>query len=398
MTLGKKPTVFISSTCYDLRQLRANLKEFFQDGLGYDVLLSEYDSFPLDPQLSAVENCLRVVDERADVFVLVIGQRYGWVDKSGRSVTNMEFLRAQAKQIPIYVFVDKQILSILPAWEKNPDMDVTGIADSSKLFEFIRTIRSEMNLWTFSFETAQDIAGTLKTQIGYLFNDCLSLRLRATPSILKPKVRELSGQAFRTALIRPFFWPYKLFAHVLGDGLAVLANRRRDFIYGITLDPPRQLNSLQEVLDYIPMQTSQILRASDALSVVFNKALPEAIEAAESIGDAEGVIYCAQKILEVYALIIDWSLSFRTLVVEADPECGDIINTFAQMCSVTLEDIERFSGACAEKILTIPDDPKDDELPEKVELALKLTPPDLSAFNRAVDSLRLKHGLSLEDN
>lgn len=398
MTLGKKPTVFISSTCYDLRQLRANLREFFQDGLGYDVLLSEYDSFPLDPQLSAVENCLRVVDERADVFVLVIGQRYGWVDKSGRSVTNMEFLRAQAKQIPIYVFVDKQILSILPAWEKNPDMDVTGIADSSKLFEFVRTIRSELNLWTFSFETAQDIVGTLKTQIGYLFNDCLSLRLRATPSILKPKVRKLSAQAFRTALIRPFYWPYKLFAHVLGEGLEILADRRRDFIYGITLEPSHQLKSLEEVLDYIPVQISQILRAIDALSLVFNKAMPEAVEAAESTGDAEGVIYCAQKILEVYDLIIGWALNFKTLVVEADSECVDIINTFAQMCSVTLQDIERFSSDCTEKVLAIPDDPKDDELPETVELMLKLTEPDMSAFNRAVDSLRIKHGLSLEDN
>lgn len=73
MSLGKKPTVFISSTCYDLKQIRVNLREFFSDELGYDVLVSEHDSFPLDPQLSAIENCLRVVDERADVFVLIIG-------------------------------------------------------------------------------------------------------------------------------------------------------------------------------------------------------------------------------------------------------------------------------------------------------------------------------------
>ena len=58
---ARKPTVFISSTCYDL---------------GLEVLLSEYSSFPIDPSLGIVDNCLRVVQERADIFILIKGKTH----------------------------------------------------------------------------------------------------------------------------------------------------------------------------------------------------------------------------------------------------------------------------------------------------------------------------------
>lgn len=93
--LGSKPTVFISSTCYDLKQLRADLCKIIENEIGFEVLLSEYASFPLDPSLGTVDNCLRVVKERADIFILVVGARYGYRNESGKSVTNLEYLSAR---------------------------------------------------------------------------------------------------------------------------------------------------------------------------------------------------------------------------------------------------------------------------------------------------------------
>ena len=77
--------------------------------MGYDVLLSEYSTaFPLDPNVGTSNNCLRVVDERADILILIVGCRYGSVDETGYSVTNMEHLKKKKKSIPIYAFVDKK--------------------------------------------------------------------------------------------------------------------------------------------------------------------------------------------------------------------------------------------------------------------------------------------------
>ena len=98
--MAKAPSVFVSSTFYDLKQIRADLKDFITT-LGLTPVISEYDSFPIDPTLPAVENCLKAVDENADIFVLIIGGRYGTIKQHGKSVTNMEYLKARAKGIPI---------------------------------------------------------------------------------------------------------------------------------------------------------------------------------------------------------------------------------------------------------------------------------------------------------
>lgn len=97
MSILRKPSIFVSSTCFDLKQIRADIKAFIENDLGYDVLLSEQDSFPVNPNISTIDNCLNAVTGRADILVLVIGGRYGSVADSGLSVTNMEYLRAHAK-------------------------------------------------------------------------------------------------------------------------------------------------------------------------------------------------------------------------------------------------------------------------------------------------------------
>ena len=118
--MNTAPTIMVSSTFYDLRQIRTDLYTFISDNLGYIPLLSELPSFPVDPDVDTIENCRRRVEQNADIMVLVIGGRYGSIDsKTVKSITNLEFLAARAKGIPIYAFVDKSVLSILPVWKTN---------------------------------------------------------------------------------------------------------------------------------------------------------------------------------------------------------------------------------------------------------------------------------------
>ena len=62
--------IFLSSTCYDLKDLRADLKGALET-LGYSVWASEFPDFPIDPKLHNHDNCLLNV-ERADLYLLVI--------------------------------------------------------------------------------------------------------------------------------------------------------------------------------------------------------------------------------------------------------------------------------------------------------------------------------------
>lgn len=69
---ARRPSIFVSSTCYDLKQIRQDIREFIEEDLGYEAILSEYDSFPIDPDRDTINNCLRVVEQRADIMVLIL--------------------------------------------------------------------------------------------------------------------------------------------------------------------------------------------------------------------------------------------------------------------------------------------------------------------------------------
>ena len=38
---ARKPSIFVSSTCYDLKQIRQDIREFIEADLGYEAILSE---------------------------------------------------------------------------------------------------------------------------------------------------------------------------------------------------------------------------------------------------------------------------------------------------------------------------------------------------------------------
>src|SRR5215217_3451872 len=218
---GNAPTVMVSSTFYDLGQVRSDLLDFLQDGLGYGPLLSEFSSFP--------------VEQNADVLVLIIGGRYGSVDsESGKSITNLEYLTARAKGIPIYVFIDRRILAVLPVWRSNRDGDFSDVVDSNQLFEFVEQVRSTDLVWTHDFDRAQDIVSALRFQFAHLMQEGLRwrMKMRDQPLALQENLR---GEALRLALERPKAWEYLLFGQVLSDEVAANADLRREHRLGIVV-------------------------------------------------------------------------------------------------------------------------------------------------------------------
>ncbi len=395
MSLGKKPTVFVSSTCYDLKQIRADIKYFLEEQLGFEALLSEYNSFPLDPNAGTIDNCLRAVDERADIFILIVGARYGSVVESGHSVTNMEYLKAKAKGIPIYAFVDKSILSVLPLWRDNPSGNFQSTVDTPKLFEFVDTFRGSDRIWSFGFETAQNIIDILKVQLSYFFSDCLSLRQKTVKRQMSKKVLGLEGSAFKIIVLRPAGWEYKLFGQVLSDGLAELLDRRRDFNFGITLAIGKQLKTFSELMDYIVLKIDQLQRAMDVSTTIINKTLPDAFGEPGIAGNEDYIIYVANRLVEVYNSIIDWSLDFAAIGTEN--EFTGLVNSFSKMCEGTLEDIEKFSKEYCEMVESIPDNLPENAEPISLNITLKLSPPNTDEYYQELSKLQQKYGIEPEE-
>ncbi len=142
------PRVFVSSTCYDLKYIRENLK-YFINTLGYDPVLSEEGAVYYDPILDIQDSCLREIPS-CQMFVLMIGGRFGGTYKDTEdSITNNEYRKAIKSRIPVFALVDNSVLSDNSVYQKNkanPDIDENKIiypsVDSAKIFNFIEEVRT----------------------------------------------------------------------------------------------------------------------------------------------------------------------------------------------------------------------------------------------------------------
>ena len=101
--------VFISSTCFDLRDLRSELRQFLEAN-GMSVSLSEDPASPflVDPLENSVESCLNNLST-SDVVVCILDRRYGGIINSGEyhglSATHVEIRRARHERIPLFFFI-----------------------------------------------------------------------------------------------------------------------------------------------------------------------------------------------------------------------------------------------------------------------------------------------------
>ena len=197
-----------TSCVTDLRQIRDDLRQFIE-GLGYQPLLSEHPSFPIDPDATTIEDCRRRVEQDADVLVLMIGGCYSSIDATpNTSVTNLEYTSARHKRIPIYVFIDSQVLALLPLRKCNQASDFSEHVDSPWLFEFIEHVRTIDGVWMDEFRSARDITDALRTQFAFQQHTGLRLQRHTLGLADQDWFDTLYGEALRVAFDRPPAWEY----------------------------------------------------------------------------------------------------------------------------------------------------------------------------------------------
>ena len=199
--LMARPRVFISSTYYDLRHIRTSL-DAFVSGLGFDTILSEKGDIAYTPERPVDESCYREVGT-ADLFVLIVGGRYGAaasdqdIDDGANfyerydSITNREHAAAVEQDIPIYVLIDKAVNADYQTFRRNRDNSGINYAhvDSINIFLLIENILLRpRNNPVHTFERFADIEDWLREQWSGLFRELLQTRTRVQ------EIQTLSGQ------------------------------------------------------------------------------------------------------------------------------------------------------------------------------------------------------------
>ena len=379
-----KPVVFVSSTCYDLSQVREDLKDFISDDYGFEPMLSEFDSFPIDPCIGTFENCLSNVDNYADIFVLVVGNRYGYVTDAGKSITNLEYLHAKAKGIPLFVFVSKQIYNTLPLWRANKDGDFSTVVDNPQIFEFVSSIYDETHQWVYTFDNVRDIKKTLKTQFSLIFSDGLKLQHSLRDEKAQMLIGQIPAEALRVLVEQPFAWEHKFLAYVLKAEFENLKTDKWDLEYSI-FSGETIMFTPEELIDDISRKFNEALKITDMLGTLLNKTFQDAIGAPGVPSDLELMIYSSKRLAFLYRRLIAWSLYFKSLHV--DELFTKLLTLLYDMPKIVLEQIEEFVNTYYKEVTSIPD--VDDGVDREIKVTCVLDTGNTSEINEEIQNLSI---------
>lgn len=381
--LSKKPTVFISSTCYDLSNIRSQLKDMLEKEIGLEALLSEYPSFPINPTIGTVDNCLRNVKERADIFVLIIGKRYGNTTDNGRSITNLEYLSAKELNIPIYVFVHKDVMDNLYFWKKDKDKDFSSIVENVKVFDFVEEVRDIDKKWVQEYESENEILNYLKLQLMYLFNDSIRKRQEIIESNISQKVLENSSSiALNIILEKPRGWEYKFFFQILKEKIDLNEDAKRDFEYKVYIEKNTELDSIEDVIEWVIYKVDKFSDYITSLEYLMNEGIEKALNKPGEPADLEFLIYIADRLALIYLEIIKWKIDLDSSRIPE--ETHNLVKELYRVSDSPIEDIESYIVKSIEILKNLPS-----EIPEgeTINLSLILKEFEVETINREIERL-----------
>jgi hypothetical protein len=205
-----KPRIFVSSTYYDLKHIRNSLEAFI-DSLGFDSVLFESGDIPFHHDQPIDESCYAEI-HNCHMLVLIIGGRYGSPSSGSKvakakdvdaryerynSITRKEYENARSRDIPIFIFVEKNVLAEYQTYKDNRDNTSVKYAhvDSVNIYRLLDDILSQRrNNFIKDFEKFDDIVSWLRSQWAGLFADFLTNRIEETSlKDLAAQIAELSG-------------------------------------------------------------------------------------------------------------------------------------------------------------------------------------------------------------
>lgn len=186
-----RPRVFVSSTYYDLKHVRERIEKFISN-YGFESVLFESDKVTYELEKPIDESAYNEVT-LCHLMILIIGGRYGTSSSADSqnehkkyenefvSITRREFETAVSKNIPVFVFIDKNVYSEYQTFKENQDFlenlrnikDVNpkmkfkfAHVDSVNVFKFIDIVKSKP---IRTFDKVDEIENYLQNQIAGLF-------------------------------------------------------------------------------------------------------------------------------------------------------------------------------------------------------------------------------------
>lgn len=214
------PRFFVSSTYYDLKHVRERLEKFIEN-YGFEPILFESDKVTYQHGKEIDQSAYFEVG-LCHIMALVVGGRYGSPSSTEKvtearkkydddyiSITRKEFETAIARNIPILIFIDKNVYSEYQTYKQNQeffDMQFESKSadgprfkfahvDHVNIFKFIDQIRSQP---IKTFEKIEEIESYIKIQLSGMFYLYLeSLKKTSDDKRILNTIEELNNVTLR---------------------------------------------------------------------------------------------------------------------------------------------------------------------------------------------------------
>ncbi|MCL2570908.1 MAG: DUF4062 domain-containing protein [Defluviitaleaceae bacterium] len=205
------PKVMISSTCYDLKQIRENLEAFIRS-LGYDPVRSDKGDIGYNITDTLKSDCF-LAAQQCDILVGIIGGNFGSEASPDDSITMREMKTALEYKKQVYVFVDSSVLSEFRTYKINltkkgerfakEEMFYDSVNDT-RIFDFINDMYAHESerVVIHEFQNSTDISDFLKKQWANLFQVYLDQKERDRQSGAYSKINDSATRL--DALIQKF--------------------------------------------------------------------------------------------------------------------------------------------------------------------------------------------------
>ena len=186
-----RPRVFVSSTYFDLKSVRADLDHFIRER-GFDPVLHERGAVPYGSAESLEHYCYKEI-ETCDILVSIIGGRFGsQSDDSTYSVSQTELKVALEQNKQVYIFVEREVYHEFRTFERNKDAKIKWASvDNPRIYQFISEVYDlKNNNPVQPFETSFDITANLKDQWAGLFQRLLTQQVLGAQASLFQDLRQ----------------------------------------------------------------------------------------------------------------------------------------------------------------------------------------------------------------
>lgn len=177
-----KPRIFISSTFYDLKQIRTDLDRFIKE-MGYESVRNEQGNIPYGKEEKLEEYCYKEISF-VDILISIVGGKFGSTSThQGYSISQVEINTALKLDKQVFIFIDKNVYGEYRTYLANKENHKVKyhFVDNVKIYQHIEFLEAlPKNNPIHGFESSEDIISFLKEQWSGLFQRFLQEKRRQT--------------------------------------------------------------------------------------------------------------------------------------------------------------------------------------------------------------------------